>query len=390
MTDSRPIVAVYPIGYLTVSMTFVHRQLMGVSPWFRAIVLADEVQNRDLFPFDPIYQHRRGRIESRLTAAASRLFGRFASLAPSQWISFGRVLRRERPALIHAHFGPAGLEMLPLARALRIPLVVTFHGYDASMLLRDERYCRDLRRLFQYAHVVAVSNRMRERLLGLGADPQRTRTHYIGAPVEEFALVDREAIAAKRLAGERIRLLQVSNFVEKKGHRYTLEAFRQVLERHPKCELTLAGDGPLRPEIERQARSLGVQEHVFFVGKVSKERVIPLMAESDLFLHHSVTGLNGDEEGIPTVLMEAMATGLPVVSTRHAGIPELVESGVTGVLVAERDVLAYASAICELLEGVQPEMGHRAAAFVRKHFDLERQNAELAKLYRWVVAQRSE
>ena len=97
------------------------------------------------------------------------------------------MLRTENVALIHAHFGPGGLEMLALSRSLGIPLLVTFHGYDASRLLRNERYRRSLSRLFARAHVITVSERMRTQLLAHGADPSRTRVHYIGAPVEDFA-----------------------------------------------------------------------------------------------------------------------------------------------------------------------------------------------------------
>jgi glycosyltransferase involved in cell wall biosynthesis len=275
--------------------------------------------------------------------------------------------------------------MLPLARLLGIPLLVTFHGYDASRLLREAGYCRSLRRLFRHAHVITVSELMRRRLLEHGARPERTRVHYIGVPVEDFAFVARRSPAEKLAAGESVRFLQVSNFVEKKGHRYTLEAFREVVARHPGCQLTLAGDGPLRAEMQELAAKLGLCGCVAFPGRVSKETAIPLMSEADVFLHHSVTGDDGDEEGIPTVVMEAMATGLIVVSTRHAGIPEIVQEGRTGFLVPERDVAAYVDAIDGVLTRSDPEMGRRASAFVRENLNLRRQNERLVEIYRSVA-----
>ena len=226
---------------------------------------------------------------------------------------------------------------------------------------------------------------MRERLLRYGADPARTRVHYIGVPVDDFAFVQRRPIAEKLAGGEPVRFLQVSNFVEKKGHRYTLEAFAEVSRRHPNCRLTLAGDGPLRAAMERHAVDLGVADRVSFPGKVWKESVIPLMGEADVFLHHSVVDSTGDEEGIPTVIMEAMATGLPVVSTLHAGIPELIENGTTGLLVPERDVPAYTAAIETLLAGEGKEMGQLAATAVRERFNLSRQNEQLVRIYGEII-----
>ena len=385
MGAARPTLALYTPHYLMVSMTFVHRQLLGAAAAFRPIVLAGSVDHLDLFPFDPIFCCEQGFIGAKLAALARRIVRENRLLTPAQLLYFARVLRRERASLIHAHFGPGGIEVLPLARALGIPLLVTFHGYDASSLLRDESYCRSLRRLFRHAHVITVSELMRRRLLEHGARPERTQVHYIGVPVEDFAFVERRPPTEKLAAGEAVRFLQVSNFKEKKGHRYTLEAFRAVAARHPGCRLTLAGDGPLRAEMEQLAEKLGIRDRVSFPGAVSKETVIPLMRESDLFLHHSVTGADGDEEGIPTVVMEAMATGLVVVSTRHAGIPEIVEDGRTGLLVAERDVPAYVAAIEGVLTRSDPEMGRRASTFVREKLNLRRQNELLVEIYRSVV-----
>jgi colanic acid/amylovoran biosynthesis glycosyltransferase len=382
---AQPVVAIYLNHYLTVSMTFVHRQILGAVGAVRPIVLAESVANRELFPFEPVFACERDAIGGRLAGILRRVAGRNRLLTPRQLLYFGRVLRDQHVALIHAHFGPHGLDMLPLARALRIPLLVTFHGYDASSMLRDASYRRSLRSLFRHAHIITVSELMRERLLGFGAVPERTRVHYIGVPVEEFAFVARKPVAEKHSAGEPIRFLQISNFVEKKGHRYTLEAYARLAARHRHCHLTLAGDGPLRAEMERLATQLGIRERVAFPGKVSKDTAIPLMNEADVFLHHSVTGTDGDQEGIPTVLMEAMATGLAVISTKHAGIPEIVEHGRTGVLVPERDVDGYLVAIEDVLTRGDPELGRRASAFVHQRLDIRRQNAELVEIYRSIL-----
>jgi glycosyltransferase involved in cell wall biosynthesis len=294
------------------------------------------------------------------------------------------VLSDERARIVHAHFGHFGLDMLPVARALGIPLLVTFHGFDASKLLRDPRYAKDLTRLFEYAHALTVSRDMAARLTPFGLRSDRSAVHYIGAPVEDFAFVERTPIAEKIKRGEPLTFLQVSNFVEKKGHRYTVEAFARHMRDRPMDRLVLAGDGPLRRSVEAACESLGIRAGVDFPGRVVKNRVAELMREADAFVHHSVTAADGDMEGLPTVLMEAMATGLVVVSTRHSGIPELVEDGVDGFLAGERDVDEYAAKL-RALASADAAMGRRARQKIEEKFNMSKQNALLREIYKRLI-----
>ena len=380
----RPRMALYVPHFLTISMTFVYRQLLGVSEDFDTSVLTTGTDHLDLFPFPAIHVEPSTPLDRAARAWAKHARGSSVNIGPFQRQRFAQHLGELRPALIHAHFGPAGLDLLPVARKLQIPLLVTFHGYDASSMLRRASYRRDLRALFEYAHVIAISQRMANQLIELGAVPSRTQHHYIGVPLDTFAFVERKPVQAKLEAGEALRFLQVSNFVEKKGHATTVEAFARYLEHHPSATLTLAGDGPLRASIEAQVWREGIAKSVEFVGKVGQEHVARLMAESDVFLHHSVTAADGDQEGIPTVLMEAMARGLLVVSTRHAGIEELVEDGSEGFLVEERDVEGYVDVLRGLVDA-DPAMCRRARAKVDRHFDIARQNRRLVDIYREVI-----
>ena len=274
-----------------------------------------------------------------------------------------------------------------LSAAYGIPLVVTFHGYDASSLLRNRTYVRDLGPLFDHSHVIAISRRMAARLRELGAREEAIDHHYIGVPLDAFPFVERRPVAEKLRAGEPIRFLQVSNFVEKKGHATTVEAFARFAGPGSNWTLTLAGEGVLRRDIEDRVRRAGLGDRIHFVGKVGQEDVVDLMSRCDVFVHHSVTAANGDQEGIPTVLMEAMAMGLVVVSTRHAGIEELVESGVTGFLTNERDVEAYVGVLRGLADA-DPDLPRRARARIERDFDMSKQNRELARLYGKVLARR--
>jgi glycosyltransferase involved in cell wall biosynthesis len=360
-------------------MTFVYRQLKGVEDRFAPIVLAAERHHADRFPHDPVYLQPVGPLEKVARAVAHRAFGRFGHAGRRRRRGWAEACRRHGVGLIHAHFGNRGVEILPLARELGVPLLVTFHGQDASSRLRDPAYRRALTDLFAYADVLAVSQVMADRLVELGADAARLHVHRVGIPLDDFAFVERVPVRDKK----DVAWLQVSNFVEKKGHRYTVAAFRKLLEASPGSRLTLAGDGPLRAEIERACADLG--DRVRFPGKVAPADVARLVREADVFVHHSVTSASGEQEGIPTALMEAMATGLPVISTFHAGIPELVEDGVSGHLVPERDVDAYAEKMRLVLDD-DGTLGRRAAEVVREDYALATQNRKLGDHYARLLA----
>ena len=377
-------VALFQPRFLSISMTFIYRQLLGVADEYRPLVLATDVSNQEHFPYERVECKSKSVVENLYSTAVRKLFGRYLPMSSGRRKHWKRVLVENDIRLIHAHFGYSGLEVLPLARSLAIPLLVTFHGADASNLLKSRHYVRDLQDLFEYASVITVSETMAQRLEGIGAKRDRMFVHHIGAPVEDFAFVTRRPVTDKVGAGERITLLQVANFVEKKGHRYTIESFARLVQHYPNCRLILAGGGPLKEACVRLASQLGVSDRIEFPGAVSKSEVIRLMEVADIFVHHSVTASNGNQEGLPTVLMEAMATGLPVISTLHAGIPELVRDGENGHLVEERDVDSYSDKLIEVLRS-PTDMPAKASRTVREHFNLAIQNEKLKSIYSQVM-----
>lgn len=378
------IVALYLRYYLSPSETFVYRQLLGVSSRFRPIVLTANVFNLDLFPTDKLFARGKNffdKVTARLARVAT---GRYSTVTRAQAAYWKSTAAAHGAKLIHAHFGHFALDVLPIARSLKIPLLVTFHGFDASSLLGDRRYTRELPELFEYANVITVSENMAGRLEPFGLDRGKLDVHYIGVPVDNFNYIERKPVAAKMAAGESVGFLQVSNFVEKKGHRYTIEAFARHVENHPAARLVLAGDGPLRPGIESKCGALGIADNVSFAGRVTSVEVAKLMRDADVFVHHSITGADGDMEGLPTVLMEAMSTGLPVISTRHSGIPELVDDGVDGYLVDEGDVDAFARVLAGLVNA-DADMGKRARLKIEEKFNMDTQNDRLGDIYQKVI-----
>ena len=284
--------------------------------------------------------------------------------------------------IVHAQFGRGGALALPLARALRVPLVVTFHGGDAT---KDTHFQPGLRRLgiFQRrwaalrrdaALFLCVSDYVRRRLVERGVPEAKLRVHHLGVPMPE----------RRPLAQASTTLLAVGRLVEKKGFADAIEALRRLRETHATLELAIIGDGPLRQALEDQARGLPVR----FLGWQSPDQVSAAMSQALALLVPSRSAARGDSEGLPTVVLEAQARGLAVVATRHAGIPEAVEDGVTGLLVPEGEVDGLAQACRRLVvdPALRAALVDRAAVSVRAGFDAERQSARLERLLLDVVA----
>ncbi len=226
--------------------------------------------------------------------------------------------------------------------AIHGKLAVTFHGVDVSSCLsHDPTYYRHL---FSTGDLfLCVSDHWRQTLIAHGCPAERTTVHRMGIDPQAFSHV-----ARRREPTGPARVLTVGRLVEKKGIEYGLRAVAQVTAQNIPLHYTIVGDGPLRTSLQELARSLGISEHVTFLGSRPQHEVLELVRQAHIFLAPSVTDTTGDQEGIPVSLMEAMATGLPVVSSFHSGIPELVDHGVSGLLAPEGD----AGAVAELMEAL--------------------------------------
>lgn len=375
---AAPTVAFYSYRFLARTMTFNYRLLLNVAEYYRTVVFTTLRESASLFPYEPIYVRPFHPVRRLVDNILRDLAHRQQQLRPEQVRSFVGIGRDEGVRLVHAHFGPGALQALPLAKELGVPMLASFHGYDASRSLESEAYRRALQPLFDYAQITVASERMGEALIGVGADPEQIHVSYYGIPLEQFRLLERPPPRERRAGG--LCFLQVAGFAEKKGHRYTLEAFARLLEDAPDSRLTFVGGGGGERALRKLAERLGIAHATTFVGWVDAQEVQHHLAEADVFVHHSVTARDGDQEGIPNALIEAMATGLPVISTFHAGIPELVEDGVSGRLVEERDVPAYAACMREALEWDE-SLGRAARKRIEERFDIRLQAARVAALY---------
>jgi colanic acid/amylovoran biosynthesis glycosyltransferase len=280
--------------------------------------------------------------------------------------------------VIHAHYGQEGLRALALRDlgVLHGPLLTTFHGSDMSAYLRkvgpnvyDKLFAKgDL--------FLPISERWRKALVEMGCPPARTVVHHMGIDCGRFGFRARQ-----KKPGETPRLLSIARLVEKKGIEYAIRAAAKL--RGVDFHYDILGDGPLRQGLEKLVRELGVSDRVTLQGWKHQAEVVELLDRAHLLVAPSVTGSDGDQEGIPVAMMEAMAMGLPVLSTRHSGIPELVDDGQSGYLVPERDVDALAGSLGRLLSAPEqwPAMGEAGRRRVEADFDINRLNDRLVGLF---------
>jgi colanic acid/amylovoran biosynthesis glycosyltransferase len=279
--------------------------------------------------------------------------------------------------VIVAHFGTNGLiaQRLRDVDALRGPLVTVFHGHDLSKKVRKEGP-RLYRRLFERGELMLpVSDYFRARLIELGCPAERIAVQHMGVDSSRFAYHERLLCEA-----EPVRLISVCRLVEKKGIEFGLRAVAAAAARSERAfEWHIVGEGPLRVRLTALAKSLGIEQRVRFYGARTRDDVAELLRTAHVFFAPSVTSKDGDQEGIPVSIMEAAASGLPVLSTLHSGIAELVEDRVSGYLVPEWDVTALAERLLALVS--QPalwgRMGERGREAVRARFEVDSLNSQL-------------
>jgi colanic acid/amylovoran biosynthesis glycosyltransferase len=330
-----------------------------------------------LIPADECFLANRG------TAGKLReTFFKLTGVAPR----LKRQIKALRPALIHAHHGVSGALALPLARSLRIPLVVTFHGADATTTARTSRFTSVAGWALNWraqwlkegpALIIAVSQFIKRKLLAAGYPEDKIVVHHIGVNTDKFR-------ADPTVAREPV-VLFVGRLVEKKGTEYLLRAMDQVQKNLPNLHLVIAGDGPLRASLEPLAAKL---QRCTFLGMQSHDVVKGWMNRASMLVAPSVTAASGDSEGLPTVIVEAQAMGLPVIATDHAGNAEAVTNGETGLIAVERDVETLAKHMVRLStdKDLWARLSHNARSQTAREFDIRRQTRILEGLYDEVLA----
>jgi colanic acid/amylovoran biosynthesis glycosyltransferase len=374
----QPRVAIFCPTFLKPEMLHVYRQVARLSK-VTPIVLTFKRENAAQYPFEPIrFVHR-----SPLRWAR-RIWNVQIRRIPQQAYrdevnSIEALLTADRCQLLHIYFGNNGLFWLPLLRKCRIPALVSFHGADVQVHVDSPTAKRWLKDLFaSCALVLARSESLGSTLVELGCPADKVRIQRAGIPLDTFRYFTR-----RRPADGAWRLLQACRLVEKKGLELTLRAFSAFLKQYPNANLTIAGDGPLRGSLKELAGTLRLDGRVQFPGFVGQSDLLTLYENSHLFLHPSEQTPDGNREGVPNSLLEAMATGLPCIATRHGGIPEAIAHSESGVLVPESDLAGVEHWLVRLAadDHFRDALGKRAAQVIKEKFDLTTQIEKLEGIY---------
>jgi colanic acid/amylovoran biosynthesis glycosyltransferase len=310
------------------------------------------------------------------------VFSEFKTLqsAPRRLANIATVAESDGSDIYHAHFGPVGNSFLGVTKSFDKPYVVSFYGRDASELLRENPARYD--ELFDRADAVtALSSDMKSSLVDAGCPDSKIHIQPLCIDTEQFSFSERS-----KEDREPIQLLSVARFVEKKGLEYAIRAVASLAKSYD-VTYRIAGDGERRDRLESLIDELGVSDTVHILGWQSQSEVANLMRDSHIFVLPSVTAEGGDKEGTPTVLLEAQSRGLPVVSTLHAGIPEIVENGVSGILVPERDSDELYAALERLASnpGMWAEMGRAGREKVSETHSIEAASGRLVDLYESLI-----
>jgi len=374
----KRVVASYCSSFLKSEMLHIYRQvkaLRGVDTF----VVTKEVQNAERFPFDAIEI-----IPKRRTNLLVHGWLKFVERRPpivyrGEYQTLDSLLERNGADLMHIYFGHTGVHLLPFIEQWNKPCVVSFHGADVAHKPEIKDYPGKLRRLFDAVPLVfARSQSLVDRLIQLGCPPEKLRINRTGIPLNEFPFADRPPPSDGKW-----KVVQACRLIPKKGVATSLRAFAVFKKDNPGAEFFIAGKGPLQQELEMLAGGLGIARDVHFLGFLSQSKLMELYANSHLFLHPSEISPNQDQEGVPNSVLEAMATGLPVVATRHGGIPEAVDHGRTGFLVPEEDHVGLANAMQLMTSSptVFNQMGERAHAAIVERFGQDAQIDQLESFY---------
>lgn len=327
----------------------------------------------------------------RVVARSLNVF-RHGHLAATLWLLHAALtlirIGERKFDIVHAQFGTYGLYALKLIQvgAIDGALVTSFRGYDATKGLRAEP--RKYAELFRVGRLfLPVSESLARKLVEAGCDPSKIHVLHSGIDCAKFKYTE-----PRRSEKQPTRIVTIGRLVEKKGVTYALKAVARVIASGRAVDYDIVGDGPQRVEIERLIEQHGIARHVRLPGWKSHREILSIMQSSHILLTPSITAGDGDEEGIPNVIKEAMAVGLPVVSTVHAGIPELVVDGESGFLVPERSVDDLAERIMYLCDHpeIWPQLSHAARRKVESEFDIDGLSLKLVDLYASLLGQHGE
>lgn len=275
-----------------------------------------------------------------------------------------------------ANYGPLGTHICTACQELQMPFVVHFHGFDASEKKTISRFGEDYRKILPLAKaVIVVSQVMKADIEGICGPLKNLHVLPYGVDTEKF-------IPRPKNSNQAIQLISVGRFTAKKAPIMSIKAFQILLEKFPTAYFTMIGDGELWEDAKKYVAENGLEKNIAFMGQQTPDLILEKLQKSDIFIQHSIKTPSGDSEGTPNSILEASACGLPIVSTLHAGIPEAVIQGETGILVQENDFQAMGEALISLAQDPDRrlEMGESARNHMLKNYEIKKQAEKLRRL----------
>lgn len=377
-------VIIFRNNLLPTSETFIKEQLLQYKNWDPIAV--GETQVCDGLTLDDI---------NKVMLLSSRGFFEKFLYRLCRWFSLAspltvRRLKKLNPNLIHAHFATSGTDIWPYAKALKLPLVVTLHGYDITIhpqwwqdgndTYRMKRYPRKLAKMAIAPEVtfIAVSKALKEHAISRGIPENKIAVCYTGLNIEKFQPMP--------WTEKNKQIIFVGRMVEKKGPHILINAFSYVKSKIPNATLIIVGDGPLRSECELLAQQLGLP--VKFTGALPSSSVAKLIQSSSVLCLPSVRASNGDDEGFGMVILEAQACGIPVVSSATGGAEEGIIHGITGFKFTAGDSQKLASYVIKILDNKQllATMSKAARLHIEELFNIEERILDIEHIYTMVTS----
>jgi glycosyltransferase involved in cell wall biosynthesis len=380
--SERPVAAQFCATFLKPEMLHIYRQINALKR-FRPVVIARKREGETAFPFDPVDIVPRPALRAWIRFRDRIVLGRPIQMTRREAAATVDALNARQAALLHVFFGHVGIFALPVLERRRLPAVVSFHGADTGVDTGRPAHRRAMKRVFDVADLILVrSESLREQIVALGCAREKIGLQRTGIPLDQFPYIERPTPPDGAWL-----CVQASRLIPKKGLITTLAAFAGFRKRWPKARLIIAGEGAMIGELQQTAADLGMADAVTFPGFVEGAALRDLYGRAHFFLHPSETGPDGDREGVPNALLEAMATGLAVLATRHGGIPEAVEEGVSGYLFEERDHRSIGEALDRL--AANPDrlvaLGAAASRRVAETFEIAAQARGLEDHYERLI-----
>ncbi len=388
--DSRPLVVSLCGTYLKPEMQSIYRQLVNLRD-HRTAVFTERLEPHEQFPLESVIVMEK---QNRPRAKGNFILRFWYKYVRKQWppprpitrepeyhpYNLPVLLRSWNPELVHVYYGHKAVKYLPMLEAWGGKFIVSFHGVDVVKFMDKPGYAEQMKRVFEKASLVlARSGSLLERVEALGCSREKLRLNHTPIPFDDI-----ESTVRTIPSDGKWRLVQACRLIAKKGLFTTLEALEEVVKTYPELTFSVCGKGPVQDDFIRIAGERGLGGNIRVLGWLDQEALRAEYLASHVFLHPSELTETDDQEGIPNSMLEAMASGLPVVATEHGGIPEGVTHGHDGLLVSEKSPNELAAALLKLLGDAEllSALSRNAAISVRENFGLESQVRNLEACYK--------